>query len=100
MEIAKALGYDFVTPEIKKNGCLIYRCSMFHDWYIISPKLKALGFKFFDTEQDGSYFRQWINDEAMSTVAYCEGDLTIVEAPNKESYDLEMIELVEWSKTL
>ena len=100
MGISKKLGYDFIVPVIKQNNCKLYRCHTMNSASYWQVQMATLGFKRFMTEQDGAYFMQWISESELASICYCEGDFNIVEAPNKLSYDLEIIELIAWRETM
>ena len=54
------------------------------------------GWKQFDTDQDASYFGVWVNPETFQTLTYAEGDLTLVTCPDKEHYNAEIRDAIEF----
>ncbi len=56
------------------------------------------GFAQVDTSQDASYFGTWANPEELIIVCYCEGDVTIQTAENKNEFVGEIRNIKKWNE--
>ena len=57
------------------------------------------GFKEMPHWADHHFRTVWISDRDLSTITYCEGDVTVTQHSNRESYDLEMLAAEVFYKT-
>lgn len=53
-----------------------------------------------DTKQDASYYGTWANPFERKIVNYCEGDITITECEDDESFIAEILEMKHWNDTM
>ena len=56
------------------------------------------GFAQIDTNEDASYFGNWVNFKNLELVTYCEGDLTVVKCENIEEFKNQLLKVVSWYK--
>lgn len=49
--------------------------------------------------KDGQFRTVWINDKDLSTITYCEGDITVMQHSIQASYDREIVKAAEFYKT-
>ena len=79
--------------EPNNHGNSVYRGSE-HDldryYFDFGPCSTANGWIQFDTTSDAHYFGLWINKQTRQIFTYCEGDLTLTEAPTNECFNLEI----------
>ena len=47
----------------------------------------------------GQFRTVWINDKDLSTITYCEGDITVMQHSIQASYDREIVKAAEFYKT-
>jgi hypothetical protein len=66
--------------------------------YIVdfAPDLTSEGWLQFDTNQDAPYFGMWVNPSKFLTLTYAEGDWTLVVCPDKEHYNAEIQDAIEF----
>ncbi len=50
-----------------------------------------------DTSQDACYFGNWASPSSLKIVSYCEGDITIQTAENKEEFVEEILTMKKWN---
>lgn len=48
------------------------------------------GWEQYDTDQDAWYYGVWVHEADRKVISYCEGDITIVTAPDAETFAAEM----------
>jgi len=56
------------------------------------------GFAQIDTNEDASYFGNWVNFKSLELITYCEGDLTINKCENEEEFKNQLLKVVSWYK--
>jgi hypothetical protein len=56
------------------------------------------GFAQIDTSQDAHYFGTWASPDRLLIVCYCEGDINIKTADNKEEFIAELRALKAWNE--
>ena len=54
------------------------------------------GWKQYDTENDASYFGVWVHLERRLVVTFCEGDVTILRAPDNDHLRAELAAMGEF----
>ena len=50
----------------------------------------------FDTSQDASYFGVWVAPSQLATLTFGEGDITLVVCPDREHYNAEVRDAIEF----
>jgi len=87
-----------VQPRVNERGNRVYPGSRHGDRYLYDFKVctKEKGWRQYDTSQDAWYFGMWVHMEEMLTFTYCEGDLTLVVCPTKESFKAELDNAAEF----
>lgn len=87
------------TPDETTNfrGNQVYRLFMNSERYEIdfASDFKNEGWLQFDTNQDAPYFGFWVNPKTLQTLNYCEGDWTVCDCKDAESYNAEMVDAIE-----
>lgn len=56
------------------------------------------GFAQIDTEQDAAHFGTWANPKTLTTVNYCEGDVTIETADTPEEFCNNLRNIKKWNE--
>ena len=84
--------------DATRDGCQVSRFNDPAERYLVdfAEGFTEEGWQQFDTDQDASYFGQWVNPRLRLTLAYCEGDWTLVECPSDETYNREIERLCEF----
>lgn len=49
--------------------------------------------------KDGQFRTVWINGIELTTITYCEGDITVMQHTTRESYEMETAKAAEFYKT-
>jgi hypothetical protein len=49
-----------------------------------------------DTDQDASYYGNWVNPITFELVSYCEGDITRTKCANEEEFKRELRATIQW----
>lgn len=95
---AKDLEARKIPPRTNERGNLVYRGSRHGERYLYDFKIctAAKGWRQYDTSQDDWYFGVWVHMEEMLTFTYCEGDLSLVVCPTKESFKAELDDAAEF----
>lgn len=103
-------GQQEIQPDlVKEGGCLLFRDenakAKLMEWgyprlggerYAFDEHLK--GWEQFDTAQDAPYYGIWTSVDRMATVSFCEGDVTLVVAPDLEAFRTEVRALWDWNR--
>ena len=53
-----------------------------------------------ETHQDGNYFGVWHNEDQLRIVTFCEGDVTVEQAKDKDAFDTAVQSTVSYYKRL
>ena len=73
--------------SVNDNAVVEYYFIMDGGRYPFDQVSRRLGFYQYDTPQDAWYFGLWVNPETLRIVSYVEGDITVMEAHDRASYD-------------
>lgn len=74
------------------DGC--HGSGFIYEKYVKS--IQPEGWRHYGTRQDSEYYRIWYNVQLLTTVSYCEGDITIVRCTDIDSFMEEVIDLQEF----
>ena len=100
VELLKAICPE--ESHVNDRGCTVSRGDDRFDGYNAYSRytfdftLCRLGWKQYDTRQDFEYFGMWFHPELLMTFNYCEGDLTLVVAPDAKCFQAEMEDAAEY----
>lgn len=67
-----------------------------HSAYIEVPN----GFEEQPQWKDGGFRTVWINNNELSTITYCEGDIIVMQHKTQASYDREIVKAAEFYKVM
>lgn len=93
--------FQILNFEFKATGATVEGNQRYFSWrsidrYYFDRILIPEGFKQFDTSQDAWYFGVWVNPELLCTVTYAEGDITVIVCEDKEHYNAEIRNCIEF----
>lgn len=80
------------------RGNKIFETSVYGSRYNFDKLLLPLGFQQFDTSQDEACFGVWVSKEHLCTVTFAEGDVTVCMCRNREHYNAEIKDCIEYYK--
>jgi hypothetical protein len=87
------------TEEINAFGSVVHRWSRHgsgrYHWDF-GPCSSKYDWKQYDTDQDASYFGVWVHVEKRLILTYCEGDVSLVIAPDVEAMRKELASMAEF----
>jgi len=88
---------SFVKDEYRKKGDRTIECrfAMMSDRYRMDIHTGNDWYQI-DTWQDAPYFGVWCNPVLLTTVTYCEGDITVVHCDTPDAYRDEVREAIEF----
>lgn len=96
VEVLKALCPD-PDDKPKENRCQVYRGFGDADRYLFdfTVCLGGFGWHQYDSQWDAPWYGCWYNADQLSVFEYCEGDMTLVVAPDEEAFKAELAEMAE-----
>lgn len=96
VQFIKDRGQKDEAPNARGNT--IHRLFMHDERYLVdfADDFKPEGWEQFDTDQDASYFGVWVNRRLMLTLAYAEGDWSLVVCGSVESYNAEIQSCIDF----
>jgi hypothetical protein len=85
-------------PETNKRGNVVHRGFFSTERYIVdfADDFGSEGWQQFDTDQDAHYFGCWVNPVKFLTLTYAEGDWTLVECFDKDHYNAEIQDAINF----
>jgi hypothetical protein len=83
-------------PETNERGNAVHRHFYPSDRYIADCDEHHGDWAQFDTDQDASYFGVWVDPAHLRTLTYAEGDWTLVTCPDKDHYNAEIQNMLEF----
>lgn len=93
---------DFLKVYCRKsstdeNGCKRSEgLTTMHGVELMIPK----GFDEVAHWKDGQFRTVWINDDELTTITYCEGDISVMQHTTQASYDIEIVKAAEFYKAM
>lgn len=81
---------------VNERGNTVYKDFLSRDRYLFDDRLCPAGYKPFDTADDAWYFGMWVNPDQLCTVTYCEGDIYVVICPDKDHYNAEIADSIQY----
>jgi hypothetical protein len=77
-------------------GIKLYTGSFFNEQnFFYDGTLGKMGFKYIDGFLCEPYLMIWVNPKKLSILTYCEGDLSLAESENLETFKKEIKESIE-----
>lgn len=95
--VTERLTLNLAPKELTELGCEVERSSYpYGDTLDFSlQQLTEAGWRV--SHQDSSYAATWENENEMKICTYCEGDVTVMKAPNKEVFFKELQAINDWN---
>lgn len=84
--------------HVNERGNTVFRWHRSDVRYLVdfADDYKAGGWVQFDTDQDAWYFGVWLSPGSLRTLTYCEGDWSLVRCPDREHYNAEVVDAIEF----
>lgn len=84
--------------ETMKDGCLRFTSFANIGRYFFDFNMDTSQWIQLDTEQDASYFGNWVIPALLTTVSYVEGDIYVNVAPDEEKFLQLVKDSITWQK--